>query len=99
MSEENFPAGILAFKTEDAARALSLGRGKILEMMREGVLRSVMIGGKRLIPRSELERLLAEGDGSATKRGQYKVEARRAREATEQSAAAEASAKDEGGAS
>lgn len=98
MSEDNFPAGILAFKTEDAARALSLGRGKILEMLREGVLRSVMIGGKRLIPRSELERLLAEGDGSATKRGQYKVEARRAREAAEQSVA-EASAEEEGGAS
>ena len=40
-----------------AARLLDLSRTTIYALLDQGVLRSVSIGRRRLIPRSELERL------------------------------------------
>lgn len=60
---------IMAFGIEGAARALSVGRGKIYDLIATERIRTIKIGGRRLIPRTELERLVAEGDGSTSRRG------------------------------
>jgi excisionase family DNA binding protein len=59
----------MAFGIEDAACALSVGRGKIYALIAKERIRTIKIGGRRLIFRTELERLIAEGDGSTSRRG------------------------------
>ncbi len=44
----------LLVSVKDAARELGLGRDSTYELVREGRLRSVAVGRRRLIPRSEL---------------------------------------------
>ena len=41
---------VLLLRPEDAARALGVGRTKVYELMRSGVLRSVRVGGLRRVP-------------------------------------------------
>lgn len=84
MSDEPLSAEILAYSVYDAAKIFPLGHRKLYELMQNGVLRYAVVGGKKLIPRAELERLLREGDGSKVGRG---LHGRRA---------VEASSKDEG---
>ncbi|HKS47369.1 MAG TPA: helix-turn-helix domain-containing protein [Amycolatopsis sp.] len=54
----------LAYSTEDACEALSIGRTQLFDLLREGEIKSVKIGRRRLIPvdslREYLDRLLAE---------------------------------------
>jgi hypothetical protein len=49
-------------------------------MIQAGTIRSVVIGGRKVVPRSELLRLAEEGDGSTCGRGLNAHEARHARE-------------------
>lgn len=44
---------------EEAAHALGVGRTKVYELLKEGSLRSVMIGGSRRIPMTGLMELVA----------------------------------------
>ena len=74
----NFPYEILAFNITDAARALGVGRGLIHELIKNGRLASTIVGGRRIIPRNELERLVREGGGGPMRRGRNAVEAGRA---------------------
>lgn len=46
----------LLFTPEQAAEALGVGRTKLYELLREGSLASVMVGGSRRIRRSDLDR-------------------------------------------
>jgi len=46
--------------TEEAAQALSIGRSKLYELLRAGVLGSVRIGGSRRIPVAMLHEFVAE---------------------------------------
>ena len=48
------PDAPLLVSVKDAARELGVGRDSAYQLVREGRLRSVAIGRKRLIPRSEL---------------------------------------------
>ena len=56
---------VLAFRINDACKALSLGRSTLYKLMGSGKLRSITIAGRVLIPRSEIERLIKEGDRDA----------------------------------
>lgn len=55
------PKQQLLHTPNSACRALDISRTKLYALMREGVLRYVLIGSDRRIPHSELERLAAEG--------------------------------------
>lgn len=48
----------LAYGIRDAAEAIGLGRSTLYEMMKEGTLRFVKVGNRRLIPADALRSLL-----------------------------------------
>jgi excisionase family DNA binding protein len=60
----------------EAAERLSISRSKIYALMRSGRLRTVMIGGSRMVYMTEFIRLASEGDG-VNKRGTVMVEKNR----------------------
>lgn len=45
----------IRFGVREAARELGVGRDRMYELAKEGRIRSVVVGTRRLIPRSELE--------------------------------------------
>ena len=49
----------LAYSVSDSAKALSVSRQSVRRLVSTGELRSLRIGSRVLIPRSELERFLA----------------------------------------
>ncbi len=49
----------LAYPLAEAAAQLGIGRSKLYSEIAAGRLRTVAIGRRRLVPRSELERYLA----------------------------------------
>jgi excisionase family DNA binding protein len=49
----------LLLTAEEAAQALRVGRSKVYELMRSGVLRSVKIGGSRRISATALTEFVA----------------------------------------
>ncbi len=53
---------ILTYRINDACRALSLGRSTLYKLINEGKLKSITIAGRTLIPRGEIERLIAEAN-------------------------------------
>lgn len=57
MSETPFLS--LFLSPAEAAKLLGLSIGTIRNRVRDGQIRSVLLGRRRLIPRSELERLAA----------------------------------------
>ena len=52
---------VLAYRINDACKALSVGRSSIYKLIKEGKLKSVTIAGRTLIPRTEIDRLIAGG--------------------------------------
>jgi excisionase family DNA binding protein len=56
----------LLFKVEEAARVLSISRARLYVEIRRGTLKPVKIGGCTRLPRSELERYVAQLTGEAT---------------------------------
>ena len=57
-----------AYRISEAASAYRLSRSTLYKLMAAGSLRSVKIGGRRLIPRDALEDLLGgESDGGNTR--------------------------------
>lgn len=51
---------ILAFRINDACKALSISRSSIYTLIARGDLKSISIAGRTLIPRCEIERILNE---------------------------------------
>lgn len=47
-----------AFRIDEAVASYGIGRTKLYELMKEGKLRTVKVGGRRLIPAESLEALL-----------------------------------------
>jgi excisionase family DNA binding protein len=45
----------LLLTTREAAKELGVGRDRCYQLIRTGAIRSVPVGNRRLIPRSELE--------------------------------------------
>lgn len=52
----------LALTIDEACQALTVSRWTLNELIAKGRLRTVMAGRRRLVPLTELERLLAEDD-------------------------------------
>ena len=53
------PVEPLLYNTTDAAMMLGIGRTNLYMLLRDGSLRSVTIGTRRLVPRRELEAYVA----------------------------------------
>jgi excisionase family DNA binding protein len=51
----------LSYRINEAAYALGFSRSQIYALMDTGALRYIQVGGVRLIPASELERLISGG--------------------------------------
>jgi excisionase family DNA binding protein len=51
-----------AYHVNDAAKIYGWSRSTLYKMMKAGTLRTVKIGGRRLIPRDALEALISEGN-------------------------------------
>lgn len=49
-----------AYSINAGARKLSVGRGKIYQMERDGLIRLIRLGGRTLVPRSEIKRLVGD---------------------------------------
>jgi excisionase family DNA binding protein len=56
----NTPAQPLAHSVPDAARLLGIGRTKLYELIDTGELRTIRLGSRRLVPDSELQRIVTE---------------------------------------
>jgi excisionase family DNA binding protein len=55
----------IAYRPKEAAAAIGLSRARIYELMAEGRLAYTQVDGTRLIPRTELDKLVGdEGDVS-----------------------------------
>jgi excisionase family DNA binding protein len=51
-----------AFHVKEAAAVYRLSRSTLYKLMAAGILRTVKVGGRRLIPRDALEALLEGGE-------------------------------------
>jgi len=58
----------LAHTVSDACRRLGIGRTLFYELLAKGELQAFKIGGRTLIPESELQRLIASRIGSLDER-------------------------------
>jgi excisionase family DNA binding protein len=54
-------APALAYRVGPFCRSIGIGRTKFYELMARGKIRTVIIGGRRLIPAAEAHRLVREG--------------------------------------
>jgi excisionase family DNA binding protein len=52
---------VLAYRVTPFCKSIGIGRTKFYQLVREGKVRTIVIGGRRLIPRAEAERLVREG--------------------------------------
>ena len=51
----------LAFRVQPFCQSIGIGRTKFYELVRDGKIKTVVIGGRRLIPAEEAQRLVREG--------------------------------------
>ena len=51
----------LAYRVGPFCRSIGIGRTKFYELMASGKIKTVVIGGRRLIPAAEAQRLVREG--------------------------------------
>lgn len=51
----------LAYRINDTCRILSIGRSTLYGLIGKKKLKPIVIGGRTLIPKAEIERLIAEG--------------------------------------
>lgn len=63
--EQTSPFEVIAFRIPDAVKASGLSRSTIYELAAAGKLKLSRIGGRTLVPRAELERLIAAGQKAA----------------------------------
>jgi hypothetical protein len=51
----------LAYQVAHFCRAIGIGRTKFYELMARGKIRTVVVGGRRLVPAAEAQRLVRDG--------------------------------------
>lgn len=56
------PKDALALRIDDACALVGIGRSTLYRLIESGKIRSVHIAGRHLVPRAELERLVAGGE-------------------------------------
>lgn len=54
----------LGYQINEAVEASGYSRSRLYDLMKSGELKFVQNGARRIIPRSELERLLSVGDAA-----------------------------------
>ena len=52
---------LLAYRVAHFCRSIGLGKTKFYELVRDGKIRTIVIGGRRLVPAAEALRLTREG--------------------------------------
>jgi excisionase family DNA binding protein len=52
---------LLAYRVAHFCKSIGLGKTKFYELVRDGKIRTVVIGGRRLVPAAEAQRLTREG--------------------------------------
>ncbi|MXP27909.1 helix-turn-helix domain-containing protein [Porphyrobacter algicida] len=52
------PSEKLAYRIDEACRAIGIGRSKLYELNREGKIKIVRLGGRSVVPVTELRALL-----------------------------------------
>lgn len=62
---EKLPTPKLAFGIDETAFSLSLGRTKVYALIHEGALRTIKIGGRRLITADSIHKLLDQTEGGS----------------------------------
>jgi excisionase family DNA binding protein len=55
----------LTFDVPQVGRLLGLSRNNTYELVKTGHIHAIRLGKRLLVPKSEVERLLAAGDGAA----------------------------------
>ncbi len=53
------------FSADEAARIIGIGRTTVYDLIKQGRIRSVKIGVRRIIPKGEIDRLLGGDDNGA----------------------------------
>ena len=56
----------LAFRVGEFCDAMRVSRSHVYQLIKQGKLKTVTLGGRRLIPVSEAQRLLSGGDDDAS---------------------------------
>ena len=51
----------LAYRVRDFCTSVGLGKTKFYELLREGKIKTISIGGRRLVPADEAQRIVREG--------------------------------------
>ena len=51
----------LAYRVTQFCKSIGLGKTKFYELVRDGKIKTIVIGGRRLVPADEAQRLLREG--------------------------------------
>lgn len=54
----------LAYTVKQSAEALGVGKTTLYELFKNGALKPIRIGGRTLVPASELHRLIAEAEAA-----------------------------------
>lgn len=54
----------ITYRIEDVVQLIRIGRSTIYAMIKRGEVRSIKIGGRTLIPSTEIQRLLKNGEGA-----------------------------------
>ena len=52
---------LLAYRVPHFCKSIGLGKTKFYELVRDGKIRTIVIGGRRLVPVAEAQRLAREG--------------------------------------
>jgi excisionase family DNA binding protein len=55
----------LAYQVNAFCRSIGIGRSKFYDLIKEGKIRTVLVGGRRVVPATEAERLLSAPDDRA----------------------------------
>jgi excisionase family DNA binding protein len=58
---DSYDESRLAFRVLPFCNSIGIGRTKFYELMAAGKIKTVVIGGRRLIPADETQRLVREG--------------------------------------
>jgi excisionase family DNA binding protein len=53
-----------AYSVDGFCRSIGIGRTKFYDLVRERKIRTVTIGGRRLVPATEIQRLLGNGEAA-----------------------------------
>lgn len=63
------PTDVLAYRVKDFCKLIGIGHTAFYDLMASGKIRTIVIGGRRLIPADEAQRIANEGTETTPTRG------------------------------